>query len=158
MSALSHSFYLSLFFLFNFLYKLNFSRLVLLGMLSPASRGSLVSVAVALFVLMGVFAGYFSARVYRTIKGQHWTRAAALTSTLFPGTVFTVVFIVNFFVWGAQSSGAIPITTLIALLFMWFGASGPLTFCGYYFGFRKGPFDTPCRTNQIPRQVLLNTL
>lgn len=47
----------------------------------------------------------------------------------------------------------VPFTTMLALLCMWFGISMPLVYLGYYFGFRKQPYDNPVRTNQIPRQV-----
>ncbi len=47
----------------------------------------------------------------------------------------------------------VPFTTMLALLCMWFGISMPLVYLGYYFGFRKPPYDNPVRTNQIPRQV-----
>ena len=36
---------------------------------------------------------------------------------------------------------------------MWFGISFPLVFIGFYFGFRKQPYEHPVRTNQIPRQI-----
>lgn len=42
---------------------------------------------------------------------------------------------------------------MIAILALWFGVSLPLVFVGYYFGFRKQPYNYPVRTNQIPRQV-----
>jgi len=43
----------------------------------------------------------------------------------------------NLVLWGESSSGAVPFSTLIALLALWFGVSVPLTFVGAYFGFRK---------------------
>lgn len=43
----------------------------------------------------------------------------------------------NLVLWGKGSSAAVPFTTLIALLALWFGVSVPLTFIGAYFGFRK---------------------
>ncbi|CAF4438326.1 unnamed protein product, partial [Adineta steineri] len=49
-----------------------------LGMLSPASRGALVTAACFLYVFMGLIAGYFSGRLYKTIKGSNWKRTAAL--------------------------------------------------------------------------------
>lgn len=52
----------------------------MLGMLSPASRGALMTVAISLYVCLGVVAGYYSARIYRTLKGQQWKRAAFLVS------------------------------------------------------------------------------
>jgi len=59
----------------------------------------------------------------------------------------------NFFIWGKKSSGAIPFTTMLAILALWFGISVPLVFLGFFFGYRKHPYDHPVRTNQIPRQV-----
>uniref|UniRef100_A0A1W7R9E1 Transmembrane 9 superfamily member n=1 Tax=Hadrurus spadix TaxID=141984 RepID=A0A1W7R9E1_9SCOR len=125
----------------------------MLGMLSPASRGALMTAAIFLYVFMGLLAGYFSARLYKTLKGLQWRKAAFLTATLYPSIVFGSGFILNFFIWGKQSSGAVPFTTMLALLCMWFGISLPLVYLGYYFGYRKYPYEHPVRTNQIPRQV-----
>lgn len=123
------------------------------GMLSPASRGALMTAAILLFMFMGAIAGYHAARMYRTLKGSDWKLAAALTAALYPGVVFGVCFLLNFFIWGQHSSGAVPFTTMVALLFMWSGISFPLVFSGFYFGFRKQPYEHPVRTNQIPRQI-----
>lgn len=125
----------------------------MLGMLSPASRGALMTAAIFLYVFMGLIAGYFSARLYKTMKGREWKRAAFLTATLYPALVFGTCFFLNFFIWGKNSSGAVPFGTMLSLLCMWFGISLPLVYLGYYFGFRKQPFQHPVRTNQIPRQV-----
>ncbi|CAC5396025.1 TM9SF2_4 [Mytilus coruscus] len=125
----------------------------MLGMLSPASRGALMTAAIFLFVFMGVFAGFFSARLYKTMKGLQWKKSAIQTATLYPGIMFGTTFLLNFFIWGKHSSGALPFTTMLALLCMWFGISTPLVFLGYYFGYRKQPYQHPVRTNQIPRQV-----
>lgn len=38
---------------------------------------------------------------------------------------------------GKKSSGAVPFSTMLALLTMIFGISLPLVFLGYYFGYRK---------------------
>lgn len=125
----------------------------MLGMLSPASRGALMTAALFLFVFMGLIAGYLAARIYKTMKGTQWKQSAFQTATLYPGIVFGSCFILNFFIWGKHSSGAVPFTTMLALLCMWFGISLPLVFLGYYFGFRKQAYQHPVRTNQIPRQV-----
>lgn len=77
------------------------------GMLSPASRGALMTAAIVLFMFMGLIAGYNAARMYRTLKGTHWKRAAGLTASLYPGVVFGVGFFLNFFIWGKHSSGAV---------------------------------------------------
>jgi hypothetical protein len=56
------------------------SVFAMLGMLSPASRGALMTAAIFLYVFMGLIAGYFSARLYKTMKGREWKRAAFLVS------------------------------------------------------------------------------
>jgi hypothetical protein len=125
----------------------------MLGMLSPASRGALTTAAIFLYMFMGLVAGYFSARLYKTMKGREWKRAAFLTAVLYPAIIACSCFFLNFFIWGKASSGAVPFSTMISLLFMWVFISLPLVYLGYYFGFRKQPYQHPVRTNQIPRQV-----
>lgn len=125
----------------------------MLGMLSPSSRGALMTSAIFMYVFMGTIAGYLSARLYKTMKGREWKKSAFLTATLYPGTVFGTGFVLNFFIWDKQSSGAVPFSTMISLLLLWFGISVPLTYLGYYFGYRKQSYQHPVRTNMIPRQV-----
>ncbi|XP_071483844.1 transmembrane 9 superfamily member 4-like [Diadema antillarum] len=127
--------------------------IAMFGMLSPSSRGALLNAALFGFVFFGVFAGYFSGRLYKTMKGTRWTTAAFMTALIYPSFMFGTSFFLNFFIWGKHSSGAVPFSTLMALLCMWFGISLPLVLVGYYFGYRKQPYDHPVRTNQIPRQV-----
>merc|ERR1712113_1076516 len=79
--------------------------------------------------------------------------ATLLLAFFYPGIMFTVFFVLNLFIWGQKSSGAVPFTTMFALLVLWFGISVPLVFLGSYFGFRKDPIQVPTRTNQIPRQI-----
>lgn len=125
----------------------------MLGMLSPASRGALMTAGIFLFMFMGLVAGYYSARLYKTMKGQQWKRAAFLTAMFYPSVMFGTCFLLNFFILGKHSSGAVPFVTMIALVCMWMGISFPLVFIGYFFGSRKQPYEHPVRTNQIPRQV-----
>ena len=125
----------------------------MLGMLSPASRGALLTAAIFLYEFMGLVGGYFAGRLYKTLKGKEWKRAAFLTATLYPGMIFTLGVFINFFIWGKHSSGAIPFGSMVSMGFMWFGISLPLVYIGYYFGYRKQAYEQPVRTNQIPRQV-----
>ncbi|XP_023298241.2 transmembrane 9 superfamily member 2 [Lucilia cuprina] len=124
-----------------------------LGFLSPANRGALMTCSMVLYVALGTPAGYVSARIYKSFGGIKWKSNVILTSMLCPGIVFGLFFIMNLVLWGEQSSGAVPFSTLIALLALWFGVSVPLTFVGAYFGFRKRSLEHPVRTNQIPRQI-----
>jgi len=125
----------------------------MLGMLSPASRGALLTASIISYEFMGLVGGYYAGRLYKSMKGKEWKRAAFLTATLYPGIIFTLGVFINFFIWGKHSSGAIPFTTMLAMGAMWFGISLPLVYIGYFFGFRNQGYEQPVRTNQIPRQV-----
>ena len=91
--------------------------------------------------------------MYKTMKGTQWKKVAFMTASIYPAVVGLVGLLLNFFIWGKKSSGAVPFSTMLALLSMWFGIELPLVFLGYYFGYRKQPYEHPVRTNQIPRQV-----
>jgi len=124
-----------------------------LGFLSPANRGGLLTAMLLLFVSCASFAGFWSARLYKMMGGKLWRRNTTLTALLYPGFVFGVFFVVNLFVWSAGSSGAVPFTTMFLLVVMWFGISVPLAFLGSYFGFKRDEIKNPVRFNQIPRQI-----
>ncbi|PRW59585.1 transmembrane 9 superfamily member 7 [Chlorella sorokiniana] len=124
-----------------------------LGFLSPANRGGLMTAVLLLFVFMGCFAGYSSARLYKTFKGEQWKRTTVRTALAFPAFVSAIFLSLNFMVWGQRSSGAVPFGTLCALVFLWCGVSVPLCFVGSYFGYKKPAPEDPVRTNKIPRQV-----
>lgn len=124
-----------------------------LGFLSPANRGALMTCAMVLYVCLGITAGHTAARIYKSFGGEKWKSNVLLTSMLSPGIVFCLFFIMNLIFWVKGSSAAVPFSTLIALLLLWFGISVPLTLIGAYFGFKKRPLEHPVRTNQIPRQI-----
>ncbi|KAF1335458.1 Endomembrane protein 70-like protein, partial [Globisporangium splendens] len=127
--------------------------IALLGLLSPANRGSLLTTFLLLFVFMGSFAGYYSSRTYKMFSGKDWKYNTILTAVLYPGLLFGIFFILNLFLWGKASSQAVPFGTLFALLVLWFGISVPLVFLGSYFGFKAPVVEQPVRTNQIARQI-----
>ena len=125
----------------------------MLGFLSPANRGGLLTATLLTFVLMGVPAGYFSSNTYKSLKGTSWKQTTIMTATLYPGVIAGTCFILNFFIWGQASSGAVPFGTMVALLLMWFFISTPLVFLGAFFGYKAKLPDPPTRTNEIPRQI-----
>ncbi|WJZ94371.1 hypothetical protein VitviT2T_013240 [Vitis vinifera] len=125
----------------------------LLGFLSPSNRGGLMTAMVLLWVFMGLFAGYSSARLYKMFKGTEWKRNTLKTAFMFPAILFAIFFVLNALIWGEQSSGAVPFGTMFALVCLWFGISVPLVFVGSYLGFKKAPIEDPVKTNKIPRQI-----
>ncbi|GKV03301.1 hypothetical protein SLEP1_g15627 [Rubroshorea leprosula] len=124
-----------------------------LGFLSPSNRGGLMTAMLLLWVFMGLFAGYSSARLYKMFKGTEWKKITLKTAFLFPATVFALFFVLNALIWGQKSSGAVPFGTMFALVLLWFGISVPLAFVGGYIGFKKPVIEDPVKTNKIPRQI-----
>ncbi|KAL2317976.1 hypothetical protein Fmac_031852 [Flemingia macrophylla] len=124
-----------------------------LGFLSPSNRGGLMTAMLLLWVFMGIFAGYASARLYKMFKGGEWKKIALKTAILFPAIVSAIFFVLNALIWGQKSSGAVPFGTMFALIFLWFGISVPLVFVGAYVGFKKPAIENPVKTNKIPRQI-----
>jgi len=124
------------------------------GILNPSLRGGYINYGVALFVIAGLFSGYFSGRVYKTFGGQRWQKNVLVTSTLIPGLLFCTIFILNLFVWAQASSTAIPFGTLIVLLILWLLVQLPLVYVGSWLGYvYSGAYEHPIKTNAIPRQI-----
>ena len=51
--------------------------------------------------------------------------------------IFGIFFILNIVLWSNGSSAAIPFSTFLALLALWFCVSTPLVFIGAYLGFKR---------------------
>lgn len=125
----------------------------LLGLLSPANRGALITVFILLFVFMGSFAGYTSSIIFKMFRGILWKQNTIMTAFLYPGVVFSIVFILNLVLAVEGSSAALPFGTLFTLLFLWFCVSVPLVVLGSFFGYKRETVTFPVRTNQIPRAI-----
>jgi transmembrane 9 superfamily protein 2/4 len=124
-----------------------------LGFLSPANRGGLMTAMVLLYVLAGVVNGYVTARLYKYFRGADWRGNTLRAAFTYPTVVFFVFCVLNSFIWGQRSSGAVPFGTFFVLIFLWFGVSVPLVFFGAYAGHAREAIEDPTRTNKIPRQV-----
>lgn len=80
-----------------------------LGILRPEQRGALLTSMIFLFVFMGVFAGYYSARFYKMLGGTQWLKNSLLTAFLFPGFVLIILFAVNIVLSSENSSARVLI-------------------------------------------------
>merc|ERR1719305_783581 len=125
----------------------------LFGFLSPAHRGGLLQSMMLLFTFMGTVAGYTAARICKLFDGDDWKLTTLLTACFYPGLFFTIFFVLNLLIWGQKSSGAVPFTTMFALLVLWFGISVPLVYLGSYSGFKRDAIELPVRTNQVARKI-----
>jgi transmembrane 9 superfamily protein 2/4 len=127
-----------------------------IGVLNPSFRGGFISVGVGLFVFAGVFSGYFSGRIYRTLGGvdRNWRKNTIVTATLFPGLLFGLIFVINLFVWAQASSTALPFGTLVGISFLWLFIQVPLVYVGSWYGYvRSSPWEHPTKTTSIARQI-----
>jgi len=125
-----------------------------LGVLNPSFRGGFVSVGVGLFVFAGLLSGYFSGRIYKTFNGNDWRRNTLMTALLFPGLLFSTIFILNLFAWAQASSTALPFGTLVGLIALWLLIQLPLVYCGSWYGYHhSNPYEHPTKTNSIARQI-----
>ncbi|KAL6137085.1 hypothetical protein ACLB2K_062380 [Fragaria x ananassa] len=125
------------------------------GFMSPASRGMLLTGMIILYLFLGIIAGYVAVRMWRTIKGtsEGWRSVSWFVACFFPGIVFVILTILNFILWGSNSTGAIPISLYFVLFSLWFCISVPLTLLGGFLGTRSEAIQYPVRTNQIPREI-----
>ena len=107
------------------------------GLLSPSKRGFLGTVILLLYTLLGFVGGYVSARVYKSLGGEAWKRLIILTPLMIPGIVFSTFFVLNLFVWIKGSSGAVPFTTMLVIVLIWFIISVPLSVAGSWIGLKQ---------------------
>lgn len=124
-----------------------------LGFLSPANRGALMTALLMLFVFMGIFAGYGGTRLYRFFKLTNWVWFTFWTAVAFPGMCFVIFFGLNILVLQQKSTGAVPFGTLVALLVMWFGISMPLVYLGSYLAFKQEGRQPVKPVGLIPRHI-----
>ncbi|KAF9528449.1 Nonaspanin [Crepidotus variabilis] len=125
----------------------------LLGFLSPSNRGSLATVMMVFWSFFGSVGGYISGRAYASLGGNNRRKNAFITATALPSFIFAIVFLLNFFLLTAGSSGAVPFGTMVLIILLWFGISAPLSTVGSCFGSRKGALENHVRVNPIPRQI-----
>eukprot|EP01025_Chloroclados_australasicus_P055854 TRINITY_DN6857_c0_g1_i2.p1 TRINITY_DN6857_c0_g1~~TRINITY_DN6857_c0_g1_i2.p1 ORF type:complete len:448 (-),score=23.30 TRINITY_DN6857_c0_g1_i2:465-1808(-) len=126
-----------------------------LGFLSPASRGSLISALLILYLLLAFTAGVSSVWILGRMTGSYrgWRRLCVKVSCFVPGTTLLLATILNIFIMHTGSTGAIPVGYFFTLLLLWFITSIPLTYIGGFAMTRKEIQTPPVRTNQIPRHV-----
>jgi transmembrane 9 superfamily protein 2/4 len=68
--------------------------------------------------------------------------------------LFSLIFILNLFVWAQASSTAIPFSTLVGLASLWLLIQVPLVYAGSWYGYaRTEAWSHPTKTNTIARQI-----
>ena len=122
------------------------------GLLSPANRGALLSTLLFVFVLLGCYNGYTTARYAKFFKVKSW-RIIFLAAFLIPGQFFMGYILLNFVHWGYNASTATPFVTILTLFALWTCVSLPLVLLGGALGYRQDTFEVPCKVKLIARAV-----
>eukprot|EP00658_Telonema_sp_P-2_P007618 TRINITY_DN12843_c0_g5_i1.p1 TRINITY_DN12843_c0_g5~~TRINITY_DN12843_c0_g5_i1.p1 ORF type:complete len:658 (+),score=183.44 TRINITY_DN12843_c0_g5_i1:38-2011(+) len=124
-----------------------------LGFLSPATRGALMTTLLFALAFLGVVAGYASAVTYKTLGGDQWKQNTVLTATMFPGFAGALFFFLNLFVWHEGSTVAIPFLIMFKLFLLYVFVYVPLVFLGAFTGYKQEALKMPCRVQPIPRLI-----
>jgi transmembrane 9 superfamily protein 2/4 len=124
----------------------------LFGFLSPANRGALLTALIFLFVLLGSYSGYTTARLAKLFKMRSW-HIIFVTALYFPGQMFVCYFLLNMVHWGRGAASATPFTTMLLLTALWFCVSLPLVLLGAVVGYKRETIDPLLRVNIVPRTI-----
>ncbi|XP_026546192.1 transmembrane 9 superfamily member 1 [Notechis scutatus] len=128
--------------------------MALLGMFNVHRHGAINSAAILLYALTCCISGYVSSNFYRQIGGERWVWNILLTTSLFSTPFFLTWSVVNSVHWANGSTQALPVSTIFLLLTVWLLVGFPLTVIGGIFGKNRAtPFDAPCRTKNIAREI-----
>jgi len=125
----------------------------MLGLVSPGSRGGVLTGMLLSWVLTSGLAGYLATHLYRSFGGNNWKKVTTGTALLFPSLCFSIFSMMNILLWTMGSIGAAPIVTVLVLLVLWLGVSVPLAFVGGFLAQSRKVYHFPVRTNAIPRQI-----
>jgi len=123
------------------------------GFLAESSRGSLLTTMLFLFTCMGIFSGYYSARLYKMFDGSEWIKCASWTAILYPSMnllIFSLIKVV--FLFGKSSSALTP-SGMLAMIALWLGVSMPLVFLGSWIGYKKRTIQNPCKFSEIEQPI-----
>jgi len=124
-----------------------------LGFLSPANRGGLMTAMLFVLAFMGCCAGFVSAWMYKSFGGDMWKQNTIMVYFFYPGISFGLFFLLNFFVWYEGSTIAVPFLQMFELFLLWGVVYCPLVTLGAVMGYKAEPLTFPVRTCPIPRLV-----
>ena len=124
-----------------------------LGFINPSYRGALLMFLILFYAMMGTVSGYTTARLYKTFGGKRWQLATTLAAIGFPGIVFGIFFLLDIVAAAHHSTDAVPFSTMIVVIFLWFGISSPLVYLGSYYGYKKDSIEYPVHVSNIPREI-----
>ena len=130
---------------------------VLLGVFDATKRGAILTAMIIIYSLCGIIGGMLSCRLYKQLKGSNWIRTALLTAGVLPVPLSLVFVVLNTIAWNANSTAALPLTTIFLILSILLFVHFPSTILGAVVGKNiTTEYRPPCRTNRVPREIPQN--
>ena len=126
----------------------------LLGFLSPASRGVLLSSMVLVFVLLSFAAGFICAKLLKMLDAREW-KAIFVCALLFPSVVFAGYLVTDVLNALYHASDAASAGLLFSLFGIFLGINIPLTVLGASFAFHQNPIEHPVKVGKLAREIPL---
>ena len=143
--------------------------LAMLGFLSPASRGALLSTTIVFYLISSYVSAYSSVRLWIIISANNntapstsanvqlmtrkWRSIAFKTGAYFFGFCYAIVVLINIVLVRTKSTAALPVYMFFVLLLLWVAIVLPLSMIGGYVASKKPSIEYPTRTNQLARQI-----
>ncbi|RYG57407.1 transmembrane 9 family protein [archaeon] len=124
-----------------------------LGVFSLSRRGSVVMYTIVMYVLTCFLSGYFSARVFKQLRGTNWVWNVVLSIFVFPAPLTACFAVANTTALAKNSTAALPATTILALIATFLFIVMPLTIAGGITGHNVKDVEPVCRVAKVPRQV-----
>jgi len=128
--------------------------LALIGLYYPGNEGNLALSAIILYALTSGVAGFAATRFYTQMGGKGWAWNIILTATLYALPFFLIAFILNMIAVAYHVTNALPVGTILWIVFIWSCVGFPLTVAGGVAGRRMaGEFHAPVRTKHAKREI-----
>mmetsp|Transcript_15995 Transcript_15995/g.25064 ORF Transcript_15995/g.25064 Transcript_15995/m.25064 type:complete len:455 (+) Transcript_15995:542-1906(+) len=128
--------------------------LALFSIFSPTKKGAISTVVLILYALTAGSSGYVASFMYKQMGGTDWVWNTVLTASLFPAPLFLMFCVLNTIAITYDSTAALPFGTIMLVFLVYFFVTFPLTVIGAIIGKRRAkPFQAPCRTSKVPRQI-----
>lgn len=120
----------------------------------PLSRGTIYTTAIVFYAFTAGIAGFTSGYLYKQMGGSRWVRNAFATVLIYGGPFAIISSTLNTIAVIYNSTRALPLWTIISVIFIWALVTIPLTIMGAILGKNQSrPYDTPGRTTKIPREI-----
>eukprot|EP01065_Artemidia_motanka_P036630 TRINITY_DN445_c0_g3_i1.p1 TRINITY_DN445_c0_g3~~TRINITY_DN445_c0_g3_i1.p1 ORF type:complete len:648 (+),score=228.13 TRINITY_DN445_c0_g3_i1:84-2027(+) len=128
----------------------------LLGFLSPANRGGLITATMLLFVLMAIANGFTTGILLKMFQRRKW-KTVFLAGLLYPGVIFAAWLGAEIIIWVSrgrtQGANTAPFLSVLSIMGLWCCISLPLVLLGASFGFRGPVIEHPCQVQKLARQI-----